>query len=69
MSVVRQTEILEESIGSFGSVEITGTSAVTPPSGSYFCIIDFMSTSIVAAQVDSTNATNADLTAFSSIPL
>jgi len=55
-------------VGANGSLEITGTSIVSAPAGSYIFAIDFMSDSVVAAQGNVTGAVNADLTAIASIP-
>jgi len=51
-----------------GGKEITGTSAVTPADGYYFCKIEVMSDMKVSAQGDVTGATNPTLTAIASIP-
>ena len=51
-----------------GGKEITGTSAVTPADGYYFCKIEVMSDTAVAAQGNVTGATNPDLTKITSIP-
>lgn len=56
------------SVGALGSNEITGVGAVTPTTGFYFFAIQIIADTVVAAQVDVTNATNADLTALTSIP-
>jgi hypothetical protein len=55
-----------QSIGAVGSKEITGTSAVTPPTGYYFFCIQFVGDSVVSARVDVTGAVNANLTSFTS---
>lgn len=48
---------------------ITGTGAVTPPTGHYFFkIVPVSTTIVVAAQGDVTDATNPDLTDLTSIP-
>ena len=52
--------------GCTGSKAITGTSAVTPPTGFYFFKIVPSSATVVAAQGDVTDAVNADLTAIAS---
>ena len=51
-----------------GGKEITGTSAVTPADGYYFCKIEVMSDMRVSAQGNVTGATNPDLTKITSIP-
>ena len=54
------------SVGGSGSKAITGTSAVTPPSGFYFFAIQVLSDAVVSAQTD--GITNqADLSAYTSI--
>jgi hypothetical protein len=55
-------------VGARGSVAITGTSAVTAPTDTYFYCIDFMSDSVVAAQGNVTGATNATLSTLGTIP-
>lgn len=60
MSDGRRTELIEVSMGNKGSKEITGTSEVT----GNFTAIQFMETSVVAAQTDATGTSNADLTAW-----
>lgn len=64
----KASETILNSVGSNGSVDITGTGAVTPPAGFYFYCIDFLADATVTAQVDLTDAVNADLTAFTTIP-
>jgi len=56
------------SVGAIGSKAITGTSAVTPPTGYYFFAIDFMADSVVTSQIDLTGATNAVLSSLTTIP-
>ena len=51
-----------------GGKVISGTSAVTPDDGYYFCKIEVMSDMKVSAQGNVTGATNPDLTAFTTIP-
>ena len=58
----------EESMGGVGSKAITGTSAVTPPTGYYFFAIQVVADMVVSAQGNLTGATNADLTTITSIP-
>lgn len=55
-------------VGASGSVAITGTGAVTPPTGFYFYCVDFMSDSVVSAQGNLTGATNATLSTLGTIP-
>jgi len=50
-------------MGVYGSIEVTGTSAVTGT----FSAIQFMEDSVVSAQTDKTDVSNADLTAFTLI--
>lgn len=64
----KANEVILNSVGSNGSKEITGTSAVTPPAGFYFYCIDFLADATVTAQIDVTDAVNADLTALATIP-
>jgi len=51
-----------------GGKVISGTSAVTPADGYYFCKIEVMSDMKVKAQGNVTGATNPDLTAITTIP-
>lgn len=61
-------QVILSDLGKDGSKEITGTSAVTPPTGYYFYKIVPSSATVVAAYVDEqTNA--ADLTAITSHPV
>lgn len=60
----RTNELIEQSLGNKGSSAITGTTAVT---GS-FTALQAIDDTVVAAQTDATGATNADLTAFTTIP-
>ena len=66
-NVINMADITQSTVGLAGSVEITGTSAVTPPTGYYFFCIDPEGSIVVSAQGDVSGATNADLTAFTSI--
>ena len=63
MSNNRDTEILQSTMGNFGSIEITGTAEVT----GIFTAFQFMEDSVVSAQTDSNGTSNADLTAFTTI--
>ena len=54
-------------MGAEGSKAITGTSAVTPPTGFYFFKISFTSDTVVSAYTDS-NTNNADLTSITGFP-
>lgn len=58
----------EEIIGGVGSKAITGTDAVTPPTGYYFFGVQVIADAVVSAQGNVDGATNADITAFTSIP-
>lgn len=66
MSDERRTEMIEVSLGQYGSKEITGTSAVTPPTGYYFVAIQMVADTVVSAQTDY-GTTNADLTAYTTL--
>ena len=68
-SILQQTgnQAVVNSVGATGSKAITGTSAVAPPTGYYFFAIQFLADGVVSVQSDVTGATNADLTAFTSI--
>jgi hypothetical protein len=54
-------------VGAAGSVAITGTGAVTPPSGYYIFAIQPITDTVVASQVNVSGATNATLSALSTI--
>jgi hypothetical protein len=56
-------EALMNSVGALGSKEITGTSAVTPPTGYYFYAIDIVADTVFSAE-NSLLDNSADLTAF-----
>lgn len=56
------------SMGGNGSKAITGTAAVTPPSGYYFYCIDFTEDSKVSEQVDLSGSSNAVLSTLPIIP-
>ena len=58
----------EEIIGGAGSKAITGTGAVTPPTGYYFFAVQVVADMVVSAQGNVTGATNADITALANIP-
>lgn len=58
----------EEVMGGCGSKAITGTSAVTPPTGYYFFAIQVMVDMVVSAKSDVSGATNGDITTFTNIP-
>jgi hypothetical protein len=62
------SQVYLNNCGANGGKEITGTSAVTPADGYYFCKIEVMSDTVVAAQGNVTNAINPDLTKITSIP-
>jgi len=66
-NVVNMADITQSTVGAAGAVAITGTSAVTPPSGYYFYCIDPEGSIVVSDKSDVSGATNADLTAFTSI--
>lgn len=57
----------EEVMGGCGGKAITGTSAVTPPTGYYFFAIQVVANMVVSAKGDVDGATNPDITAFTSI--
>lgn len=59
---------LVNSVGAAGSKEITGTSAVTPPTGYYFFAFQPIEDIDVAAVVSLTDAVNANLVSFTLIP-
>lgn len=63
------SQVILNANGVTGSKAITGTSAVTPPEGYYFFKIQTMAATVVAAQVDVTDAVNVDLTSITSIPV
>ena len=67
-SYINLANISADSIGQTGSKEITGTSAVTPPTGFYFWSIVPSSDMVISAQGNVTSAINADLTAIASHP-
>ena len=62
------SQVYLNNCGANGGKEITGTSAVTPADGYYFCKIEIMSDTVVSAQGNVTGATNPDLTAITTIP-
>ena len=61
-------DVALDSVGFYGSKEITGVLAVTPTTGYYFFCIVPSSDMVIAAQGDVTGAINADLTAITSHP-
>ena len=68
-----QTEIMAAQValnnaGMTGSKAITGTSAVTPAAGFYFCALQALKDSVVAAQGNVSEAVNATLSSFTKIP-
>lgn len=52
------------SVGAVGSKSITGTNAVTPPTGYYFFCLQFTEDSAVTTQTNVTGSTNATLSDF-----
>jgi len=59
----RDTQILESTMGNFGSVAIIGTVAITGDFTAIHCIED----TVVSASVDTTGYNNADLSTFTTL--
>jgi hypothetical protein len=70
MSLLQQlaAQVELNKAGANGTKEITGIAAVVPADGFYFCALQAMADTVVAAQGNVSGAVNADLTAFTKIP-
>jgi len=68
MTVERQTEILEISLGNLGSIAVTGEATITAPTGvSIRCIIPLVD-STVTAQTNASGIATQELTTFENLP-
>ncbi len=59
----------DEALGQFGSIDRVGAGVVTAPTGWVIYAISILAEAVVSAQIDANGIVNADLSAYSALPL